>query len=64
MHNEYSPLMFAIRYNSNTEVTTALIKAGADVNVKNENENTPLMWAARYNSSPEVAKGMNVCTEV
>jgi len=54
---DYTPLMWAVRYNPNSEVTKILIDAGADVNAKGERGYTPLMWAVRYDkASPEIVK--------
>ena len=49
-----SPLMQAARYNSDPEVITALIEAGASVNQKGPGGRTPLMFAAEDSSNPEV----------
>ena len=49
-----TPLMVAAINNSSPEVITALLKAGAEVNARDEDGKTPLILAARYNSSPEV----------
>ncbi len=47
-------LMWAARFNQNPEVITILLKAGADVNMKDANGCTPLLWAAWGNQNPEV----------
>jgi len=44
------PLALAARHSSNPEVLSALINAGAKVNVGNQ----PILMAARYNPNPEV----------
>ena len=49
-----TPLMLAAQDNSNPEVITALLKAGAEVNARVEGGVTPLMIAAWHNSNPEV----------
>jgi len=57
MGNNYghgSPLMQAARNNSNPEVITALIEAGANVNYIGPAGRTPLMIAAATNTNPEV----------
>jgi ankyrin repeat protein len=46
--------MYAVGNNSDPEVITALIGAGADVNAKNIDGITVLMCAALGNSNPEV----------
>jgi ankyrin repeat protein len=49
----YTPLMRAVadsdEYEVNTEVVRALIKAGADVNAKDNDGFTPLIWGAAKN---------------
>jgi ankyrin repeat protein len=52
--NGVTPLMLAAQFNSNSEVITAFLKAGAEVNARDENGVTPLMLAAQFNSNPEV----------
>jgi ankyrin repeat protein len=49
-----TPLMWAISDNSNPEVITALIEAGAHVNDIGPAGRTPLMFAAKKNTNPEV----------
>ncbi len=49
-----TPLMFAAGNNSNLEVITALLKAGAEIEARDEIGGTPLMLAAENNSNPEV----------
>jgi len=49
-----TPLMWAAWGNLNPEVISVLLKAGADVNMKDANGCTPLLWAAWGNSNPEV----------
>ncbi|MBQ3402167.1 MAG: ankyrin repeat domain-containing protein [Synergistaceae bacterium] len=44
--------------NSNPEVVKALIKAGADVNLKTNGGVTALMLATQWNSNPEVVKAL------
>ena len=46
--------MFAASDNQNPEVTTTLLKAGADIKAKDKDGVTPLMYAAHYNPNPEV----------
>ena len=48
-----TPLKSAAGQNTDPNVITALIKAGAEVDVRDGEGTTPLMWAAS-NSSPEV----------
>ena len=50
-----TPLMAAAASNLNPEVITALVKAGADVNAReDELKMTPLMMAAQFNTNPKV----------
>lgn len=49
-----TPLMWAAWCNPNPEVIAVLLKAGADVNMKDANGCTPLLWAAWGNQNPEV----------
>jgi len=49
-----TPLLWAAWRNQNPEVITILLKAGADVNMKDANGCTPLLWAAWGNQNPEV----------
>ena len=46
--------MWAAAFNPNPDVIAALLKAGAEVNAKDDAEETPLMWAARNCSHPAV----------
>ena len=46
--------MIAAAHNSNPEVITVLVQAGADVNATDASGVTPLMLAAAGNSNPEV----------
>ena len=53
------PLVYSERTREWWETATAddvenRVKAGADVNVRNEDGETPLHWAARWNRNPEV----------
>ena len=50
----WTPLMLAAVGNSNPEVITALLKAGAKLEARDEAGWTPLMIAAGFNSNPEV----------
>ena len=47
-------LMLAAGNNSNPEVITALISAGAYVDASNDDRETALMRAAKFNSNPEI----------
>ena len=54
-------MIYAARYNRNLAIIETLLKAGADVNVRDKDGKTPLMAAVRYNSqtrgqraSPEI----------
>ena len=47
-------LMFASKYNQNVEVITTLLKAGAEINVRDNAALTPLMIAASNNKNPAV----------
>jgi hypothetical protein len=50
-----TPLMYAASNNPDPEVITALVQAGADVNIRTPEGWTALMYAARDNSNPAVA---------
>ena len=51
----YTPLHLAARYNDNPAVIEALVAAGADLGVREDEEGwTPLHLAARYNDNPTV----------
>ncbi|MBO46365.1 MAG: hypothetical protein CMJ96_05645 [Planctomycetes bacterium] len=47
-------MTIAAQFNSNPEVITVLLKAGAELEARAEDGSTPLMFAAVGNSSPEV----------
>ena len=49
-----TPLTHAASNNANAEVVSVLIKAGADLEARDEKGGTPLMRAAGSNSNPEV----------
>jgi ankyrin repeat protein len=49
-----TPLIAAATFNQNPEVITTLLKAGADVNVKDISGETALMYAAGNNPNPDV----------
>ena len=51
---ERTPLYWAAWNNTSPEVIRLLLKAGADVNAKDEYGNTPLHAAAAVNENPEV----------
>jgi ankyrin repeat protein len=46
--------MSAAANNTNPEVLTTLLKAGAEVNARKQNGGTALIVAAQYNTNPEV----------
>ncbi len=48
------PLMETVKFNTNQDVILAHIKAGANVNSRNNYRNTPLMHAAKRSSNPDV----------
>lgn len=54
--NNWTPLMWAVRFNNKSKVIRVLIEAKADINAKNEGGATALMLAAIYNTNPEVIK--------
>ena len=54
MCDNWTPLMSVARWNSSTEVITALINAGAEVRKRGQYGWTPLMNAAIGNPNPEV----------
>ena len=53
-HDEDTPLLQVMFHNPNSDVAIALIKAGANVNVKNNNGWTPLILAALRTNNPEM----------
>ncbi len=53
-----TPLMFAVSSVSNPEFVNALIRAGADVNARDDKRMTPLMHAAFNNQNPEILKAL------
>ena len=53
-----TPLTHAASNNANAEVVSVLIKAGADLEARDEDGWTPLMLAARYNTNPEVVSAL------
>lgn len=48
-----TPLIAAITYDQKPDVISILLKAGSDVNVRNNEGKTALMSAALYNQHPE-----------
>lgn len=50
-----TPLMYAASNNPDPAVITALVQAGADINIRTPEGWTALMYAARDNSNPAVA---------
>ncbi len=50
---ENSNLFDAVEINKSPKVIETLLKAGADIEAKDEYGSTPLMWAARHDN-PEV----------
>jgi ankyrin repeat protein len=50
----WTALMYAARFNKNPEVITTLLKAGADINARDEIGGTALMAAAMDNQNPDV----------
>ena len=46
--------MMAARSNNNPEVTTRLLRAGADKNAVDVSGTSPLMWAVMFNENPLV----------
>jgi ankyrin repeat protein len=53
-----TPLIMAAGSNTNPQVITALINAGADIARKNSKEETPLMYAARNKLDKKVLEAM------
>lgn len=49
-----TPLMWAAEWNKNPEVIVVLLKAGAEVNARDDDGETPLIYAAMYNPNPRV----------
>jgi ankyrin repeat protein len=60
-----TPLSLAASFNSDPEIITALVKAGADINSRSNIKWTPIYWAAWNSGNPDVitallAVGANV----
>jgi len=53
-----TPLIVAAGSNTDAQVITALINAGADITRKSATNETPLMYAARYNLDPKAVEAM------
>lgn len=60
LRTNVTPLMFSLKYgNPSVETIETLIKAGANVNAKEQTVGlTPLMYAAERNNNPEVTKAL------
>jgi len=52
----WTALMYAVRFQENVNIVDMLLKAGADVKCKNSFGNSALIIAAYYNNNPEVLK--------
>ena len=55
---DITPLIAAAGSNTNSQVITALLMAGADITRKSSRDETPLMFAARYNLDPKAVEAM------
>ena len=51
---DYTPLHWAVWFNDNLAVITALMAAGADVGARDDDGNTPLHLAAGFNDNPAI----------
>ena len=52
--DEDTPLHWAVRFNSKSELIALLLDSGANINALDKNGDTPLHWAVRFNRKSEV----------
>ncbi|MCL1874793.1 MAG: ankyrin repeat domain-containing protein [Synergistaceae bacterium] len=58
VYDGVTPLISAAMANDNPKVITALVNAGADVNLRGKYRETPLIYAAMLNFNPEVTRAL------
>lgn len=54
--DNWTALMYAVRYQNNKDIVKLLIEKGAYVRVRNKYNATPLLLAANYSQNPEILK--------
>ncbi len=56
--NNWTPLFYGLKKNTNPEIIKSLLDYGANPNVFDENKESPLLYALKYNMSLEIIKKM------